>query len=123
MTAQASLFQTKESKKQARRAELIAKALSFWATYAEAYRSLPYKYFFCLSEKQRLGLSRNKLPLTEEDWPKVPLFYIEDFETAKGWLDQKTTSELHYLVEVLEEVVNLGKRCNISHYSYYQGQK
>ena len=101
-----TLFQTKESKKQAKRAELIARALSFWANSAEEYRNLPYKYFFCLAEKRRLGLSKKGLPLKEEDWPRLPLFYIMDFEVAKEWLEQKSTKELIELVNSLDEVIH-----------------
>lgn len=100
-----SVFQTKETKEQAKREELIAQAIGLWKLSAEEYRILPYKYFFCLAEKRRLGLSINKLPLQEEDWPQVPLFYILSEDYAKFWLKQKTTKELVQLVEQVQEVI------------------
>lgn len=106
MTAQETLFQTKEQKEQGKRVELIAKALAFWATSSEEYRNLPYQYFFLLEEKRRLGLSKKGLPITMEDWPMISLFFILDFEVAKDWLNEKSTKELENLVTYVDESVH-----------------
>ena len=103
--AQSTIFTTKEQKDKQKRKELIEKALTLWARHAEEYRNLPYRYFFLLEEKTRLGLTPNQLPLTEKDWPRIPLFYIINGDEAREWLKQKRTTEIYLMIERIEEAV------------------
>lgn len=99
------VFITEEDKKQITRKELEGRAISLWSTYSEEYKTLPFKYFFCLQEKRARRLKLNRLPVSVEDYPNLPLLYQARYDDLERYIKRLSSYELRYIVEDTEDAV------------------